>query len=259
MKSMLLVTLLLIATNVSAQVSIPVGTVLPVNLETSLSNKSAPGQFVRARIMQDVPIGNGSTIHAGAKVMGHVIRVTPNSAGTSAEISFEFDQLVISHHTTPITADLRALASVLEVDDAGLPDTGPDRGTPPTAYTTTQVGGDEVVYRGGGHVVNTSNEVVGEPIPPDGVLARVEPNLARECRGAIGDHGAPQALWIFASDACGVYGYAHLKIMNSGRTEPLGQIVLATDNGELNIRAGSAMLLRIVATNQEGAKAPKHS
>ena len=259
MKLILLVGLLAISTTVFAQRSIPVGTVLPVKLETSLSMKSTPGQLVKARIMQDVPIGNGSMIYAGAKVTGHVVTVAPNGAGRGSEISLTFDQLVISHHTVPIKTNLRALASTMEVDDAGLPDTGPDRGTPPTAYTTTQVGSDEVVYRGGGHVVNTSEEVVGEPVPPDGVLARVLPNLTEGCRGQMIDNELPQALWIFSSDACGVYGYPHLRIINSGRSDPLGQIVLAADQSKLNVRYGSAMLLRIIAADQVGLQAPKHS
>ena len=259
MKSKLLAGLLVISTNVFAQESIPVGTVLPVKLETSLSNKSAPGQLIKARIMQDVPIGNGPMIHAGAKVTGHVVAVTPYSAGASAEISFKFDQLVTSHHSVPIKTNLRALASTMEVDDAALPDTGPDRGTPSTAYTTTQVGGDEIVYRGGGQVMNASEEVVGEPLPPDGVLARVLPNLQEGCRGQMSDNEPPQALWVFSSDACGVYGYPHLRIINSGRSNPLGQIVLAADQSELKVRGGGAMLLRIIAVDQPGAQASKHS
>ena len=258
MKLVLLV-LLAVSTNAFAQESIPVGTVLPLKLETSLSNKSAPGQLIKARIMQDVPIGNGSMIHAGAKVTGHVVTVALNGAGKGSEISLTFDQLVISHHTVPIKTNLRALASTMEVDDAGLPDTGADRGTPPTAYTTTQVGSDQVVYRGGGHVMNTSEEVVGEPVPPDGVLARVLPNPKEGCRGQMSDNELPQALWIFSSDACGVYGYPHLRIINSGRNDPLGQIVLAADESKLHVRAGSAMLLRIFAADQVGLQGPKHS
>jgi hypothetical protein len=259
MKSILLVGLLAISTNVFAQESIPVGTILPVKLETSLSNKSAPGQLIKARVMQDVPIENGSMIHAGAKVTGHVVTVAPNGAGRGSEISLTFDQLLISDYTVPIKTNLRALASTMEVDDAGLPDTGPDRGTPYTAYTTTQVGGDEVVYRGGGHVMNTSEEVVGEPVPPDGVLARVLPNPKEGCRGQMTENELPQALWIFSSDACGVYGYPHLRIISSGSSDPLGQIVLAADESKLNVRGGSAMLLRIIAADQVGLRAPKRS
>ncbi|MGA7624548.1 MAG: hypothetical protein WCA91_13315 [Candidatus Acidiferrales bacterium] len=185
----------------------------------------------------------------GSQIKGKVVSVAPGADGKNAEITFEFDQLTNSHHTVHLMTNLRALASPLEVDDAELPDTGPDRGTPSTAYTTTQVGGDEVVYRGGGHVMNAS-EVVGEPVPPDGVLVRVSPNLMEGCRGQVDDNQSPQALWVFASDACGVYGYSDVRILNSGRNVPRGQIVLKAERGDLNIRSGSGMLLRVIDSNK---------
>jgi hypothetical protein len=259
MKSILLVGLLAFSTHAYAQGSIPAGTVLPVQLERSLSQKSVPGQVIKAKIMQDIPLANGSKIRAGAIVLGQVVAVTPATSGTNATISFRFDRLVVSRRTLPITTGLRALASMSEIDDAQLPDTGPDRGTPPTAYTTVQVGGDEVVYRGGGHVMDTSEEVVGEPVPPDGVLVRVRPNVSRGCRGQIDNNQQPQALWVFASDACGVYGYPNVKILNSGRDDPIGQIMLGVEQSKLNIRGGSGMLLRIIGNNMTGAQASRRS
>jgi hypothetical protein len=246
---MLLVGLLVFSTHVYAQKSVPVGTILPVRLDSSLSKKSKPGETIRARIMQDAPLGNGSKIPDGSEVKGHVVSVALGVDGKSSEITFEFDQLTDSHHTVHVMMDLRALASPLEVDDAELPDTGPDRGTPSTAYTTTQIGADEVVYRGGGHVMNAS-EIVGEPVPPNGVLVHVRPNLMEGCRGSVGDNQSPQALWLFASDACGIYGYSDVRILNSGRNVPRGQIVLKAERGNLNIRSGSGMLLRIIDLNK---------
>lgn len=247
MKSVLLVALLAVSTQLYAQDSIPTGTVLPVRLESSLSRNDVPGRLIEARIMQDVPLANGSKIPAGATVLGEVVNVPSNSTNPGAEIAFKFDRVVHSSHTIPVTTDLRALASFEEIDDARLPAMGPDRGTPPSAYTTVQVGGDEVVYRGGGHVMNAS-EVVGEPVP-DGVLGRIRPNPLRGCRGEIGStEPAQHALWVFASDACGVYGYPNLTILNSGRDNLLGEIVIAAVRGGLNIRGGSGMLLRVIGT-----------
>jgi hypothetical protein len=257
MKSILLVGLLTISTHVYAQGSIPAGTVLPVRLESSLSQKTVPGQVIKARVMQDIPLADGSKIRAGAMVMGQVVAVTPATNGTNPTISFKFDRLVISRRTVPITTGLRALASTLEIDDAQLPSTGPDRGTPPAAYTTVQVGGNEVVYRGGGHVMN-GLELVGEPVP-NGVLVGIRPNLARGCRGQVRDNEPPQALWVFASNACGVYGYPDVKILNSGREVPIGQITLGAERGDLNIRGGSGMLLRIIGDNMTGAQASRRS
>jgi hypothetical protein len=195
--------------------------------------------------MQDVALGDGSRIRAGAKVTGQVIDVTPRSFGASASISITFNELLMSHRKLGLVTDLRALASPMEVEDAQIPDMGGDRGTPSTAYTTNQVGGDEVVYRGGGHVMNGSR-IVGEPVG-DGVVGEVRPNAAGECRGAIEGNDRPQSLWVFSSDACGVYGFHAVTIAHAGRTDPVGRITLTSSERDLNIRAGSGLLLRVVA------------
>ncbi|MGA7915636.1 MAG: hypothetical protein WCA00_10405 [Candidatus Acidiferrales bacterium] len=230
----------------AAQDSIPDGTILPVRLSTSLSSrKSIAGQAIVGRIMQDVPLGAGVVIHRGARVTGHVVSVTRAAAGRPAEISFQFDALHIRDSTLPVITDLRAVASPLEIDGAQLSMNGGDRGTPPTAYTTVQVGGD-VVYRGGGPVMQ-GERVVGEPVA-GGVLVTVRATEGMPCRGSLDGNALPQAMWLFSSDACGVYGYSQMAIAHAGRTKPLGQIVLAsTEARDLSIRAGSGMLLRVDA------------
>jgi hypothetical protein len=224
--------------------SIPAGTVLPIRLDKSLSSrKSKPGEKVAGRIMQDVPLGSGLSIHSGARIVGHVLDVSSTSNGGNAKISFVFDAVEIRHSSMPVTTNLRALASPLEIDGAQIPVYGGDRGTPSTAYTTTQIGG-EVVYRGGGPVAR-GESAVGKPVP-GGVLVTVRLAEGKPCRGIVDGNNQPQALWLFSSDACGVYGYLHVEITHAGRTNPLGQIVLSsTDGRDLNIRAGSGMLVRV--------------
>jgi hypothetical protein len=53
---------------------------------------------------------------------------------------------------------------------------------------------------------------------------------------------APQALWVFSSDACGVYGMSGVRIADSGRTT--GPVTLAR-SGKIEIRSGSGMLLLV--------------
>jgi hypothetical protein len=222
---------------------IPAGTILPVRLSSSLnSHKTKPGQIISAKIMQNVPLAAGARIPAGAKVFGHVIEVVPGQHGNGARISFRFDKLVSSNQTFPLTTNLRALASFMEVHDAGLPSSAPDRGTSSNAWTTVQVGGSDVVYRGGGPVVH-GGDVVGMPVF-DGVLVRVTFNPRTGCRGSVEGNDQPQALWVFSSDACGVYGFGDITIAHAGRTDPVGEIILSTRETKLSVPSGSGMLLR---------------
>lgn len=167
---MLASSLLFFATATLSQEVIPAGTVIPIQLNSSFSLKTNPGHALVAKVMQDIPLSTGTTIRAGAKVTGHVLSVTSPGNGKVAELSFVFDQLVFSKRTVPLNTGLRAIASFVEVDQAQIPETGPDRGTPEDAWTTVQVGGD-VVYRGGGPVTEGSR-VVGKPTS-QGVLSQV--------------------------------------------------------------------------------------
>jgi hypothetical protein len=227
-----------------AQSAIPAGTILPVALKTSLdSRKVKAGQVITARIMQDVPLSPSSTIHEGAKVIGHVIEVNPAKGTKGAKMAFQFDTLVVSKRRIPITTNLRALASMMAVEEAQLPESGPDRGTPESVWTTDQIGG-EVVYRGGGPVANGLRSV-GQPTTAHGVLVHVSAKPGTPCRGEIDGNDQLQALWVFSSDACGVYDFADLTIVDAGRSNPIGQITLASEKGDINVRSGSGMLLRV--------------
>jgi hypothetical protein len=171
-----------------------------------------------------------------------VIDVKPANGASGGQISFRFDTLVLSKQRIPITTNLRALASMMAVEAAQLPESGPDRGTSQNAWTTDQIGG-EVVYRGGGPVAD-GLRAVGEPTY-GGVLVHVSAKPGTPCRGDIEGNDRLQALWVFSSDACGVYDFADLTIVHAGRTNPLGEITLGSDKSDANVRAGSGMLLRV--------------
>ena len=243
MKS-LLIGLLVFSSAAWAQNAIPAGTVLPARLTASLdSRKTKPGQMITARIMQDVPLPAGK-IPAGARIVGHIVSVGPAMSGSGAEVALQFDALRYSHRRIAVVTDLRAMASMMDVEDAQVPSTGTDRGTTFAWMTTNQIGG-EVVYGEGGPVTNGSR-FVGEAAP-GGVLVHLTANPRGMCRGDSDDDARLQALWLFASDACGVYGFRDLEIVHAGRTNPVGQISIASKRGPLHIQAGSGLLLRVVA------------
>ena len=56
---------------------------------------------------------------------------------------------------------------------------------------------------------------------------------------------APQALWVFSSNACGTYGLEHLRIVSAGRSGATGVIVFSSDKGTVKIPGGAGMLLRV--------------
>jgi len=246
MKAFFGVALLMLSGAVFAQESIPNGAILSVRLDSTLSLKSKPGEKIEARLMQDVLLPGGGHLKGGSQVLGHVIAVKPASAGSEASVAFTFDKLIVQGHALPIMTDLRAMASPMEVDNAQVPAMGPDRGTPPSAYTTVQIGGDDVVYRGGGHVMDAS-EIVGEPTS-NGILGNVRPNPEGDCRGVVASYDQPAAFWVFSTDACGLYGFAGVHVVRTGRIAPAGQIELSS-KGRLKIWGGSGLLLRVTSPN----------
>lgn len=233
MKCLWLLLLMLISPASPAQDSIPPGTILPLRLDTGLnSRRIKPGKIIRATVMQDIP---ETTIHKGAHVLGHIVSVTPTL------FELRFDTLQTKQSRIPLTTNLRALASALEVDQAQVPENGGDRALPSVLDQTTRQIGGEQVYRGGGHVARGIT-TVGEPTP-DGVLGALNANPP--CRRAIAPNDRPQALWLFSTDACGLYGFDDLTVEHFGRTDPVGTIVLASKTGKINIRTGSGLLLRV--------------
>lgn len=224
--------------------TMPAGVVLPAQLNSTLSSrKDHPGQIVTARIMQDVPLPDGSKIPAGSTIVGRVVAVTPATNGAAGVISVRFDTLKIHGHTLPLTTHLRAIASPFEVDQAQIPLNGSDRGTSQNSWTTIQIGGD-IVYRGGGPVQGRYGKV-GRPVN-GGVLAVLTANPRAGCDGSSGE-GELQALWLFSSDACGTYSLRKLEIVQSGSANPIGEIKFAAKKGDVNIPSGSGLLLRVNA------------
>ena len=239
MKRLALIVLLLSAGSL-AQDAIPAGTILPVQLNSSLKGgQLRPGQTLRARLMQDVRLPAIRKIPAGAKILGHVTS-SESPSPNEIQISLRFDTLVIGKRRIPIETSLRAMATMMSVLEAETPETGPDRGTSESSWITDQIGG-EVNYHGA--TVNRGALQVGTSVP-GGVVAQPAARPGAPCRGALYNNGAPQAFWVFSSDACGLYDLPNLTLVHAGRTEPIGQITLSAAKGKLNVPSGSGMLLR---------------
>jgi hypothetical protein len=249
-KIMLVFPLFVLSSMLAAQAVIPTGTVIPVMLDSQIDARSSKsGQPLTAKIMQDVPLNASTKLKAGTRVLGEVLGVTSASGTTPAMIVFRFNRIEANGQTIPISTDLRALASPLDVDQARTQISGDERGSvPPWSQTTTQIGGD-VVYREEGNVMR-GVEPVGTSVYAGGwgVLSRVSADADDNCRGPVEGNDRAQALWVFSHDACGIYGYEAV-IKHSGRANADGRIVLASAAGDLKIRTGSGMLLRVNAAD----------
>jgi hypothetical protein len=238
----LLISILLfsIASYAESQINIPPGTVFPLQLNSTVkSNRARAGERITGEIMQDVPLPDGSRIRRGAKVVGHVTAAQPSSAAKKGEISLRFDMVIEKNQRVPVITHLRAMASLMAVSEAQVPESGPDRGTPSYIWTTDLIGG-QINYHGGG-LITHGNEVVGHSTPY-GVLVRAGAIPGTRCRS---DGHRLQAFWVFSSYACGIYDYGDLVLVHAGPTEPLGDITIQAAKGNVNLRSGSGMLLRV--------------
>jgi hypothetical protein len=88
--------------------------------------------------------------------------------------------------------------------------------------------------------------VVGEPVPPYGVLSELTAVPDSACETDSG--GRRLALWVFSSSVCGAYGFDHLSVVQSGTTAPLGEIVLESKQ-DIRIETRSGLLLIVEASH----------
>jgi len=228
-----------------ATTQIPRGTILPIRLNHGFSDKSHPGTAVSGRVMQSVPLPNAEAIPAGATISGTITAIQPAARGASSAISFTFTELRMHHQKLPISVDLRALASSMQISLAQIPEVSSGFGTPTTWADTVQIGGD-YVYGAGGDVTDQHNQRVGKALLEGGVLVHVKAQPGTPCRGDLGDSDRLQALWVFSADACGVYGLRGVKIAHAGRTDPVGVVTLTAGSGPVKVGSGSGMLLRTI-------------
>ena len=229
---------------------IPAGTILPVSLNTALrSDKSGSGTTIIATVMQDVPLGKGETLRKGSKVTGHVVEaIAPGKGSDESKISFQFDQLQLGNQTIPLTTNLRAVASRSAVLAAT-----PELTSPDYVDEQIQIGGDQISYGEGGPVM-VGEQVVGK-YTSQGVLVNVDQNSGAPSGGMIEDNARQQAFWLFSVNALGAYGFGDLTILQSGRTEPLGEVTLASNRKAVRVDKGSAMLLRVDGSGPESLQA----
>jgi len=93
--------------------------------------------------------------------------------------------------------------------------------------------------------VNRQKQKVGKGVS-NGVLVHIQAGPG--CDGPINGDDSLHALWVFSSDACGVYGLPGITVSHDGKTSPLGVITLTFAGSETKLDGLAGMLLRTVAS-----------
>jgi hypothetical protein len=227
----------------SSAISLPVGTILPVSLTKTISvGEAQAGQILEAEIVQDVPLPEREKIHQKSHVTGTIISVTQASG---VQVSLRFDKIEYRSEIISMATSLRALASNQAVQNALTPMNSGNTGSFSSWADTVQIGGD-VRYGDGGEVRDRQKQNVGKGVS-GGVLVHVHAQPGSGCEGPVNGNDSLQALWVFSSDACGVYGIPGVQVTHDGKTTPVGVFTLSFEKPDTKIEATSGMLLRVVA------------
>jgi len=231
---------------VATSFALPIGTILPIRLQDTISITEAKrGQSITAKIAQTVPLPSGEKIPLKSDVTGSITAIEPDNEGSGVRVSIQINQLETRKQTVKFTAYLRAIASYNAVRTAQIPLTGPDGGTPNGWGNTVQIGGD-VRFGDGGMVRGPGKKKVGKAVF-GGVLVHVLANPALGCDGTVNGDDHPQALWVFSSNACGTYDLRDVKISHTGKGAPVGEFTLYFEKKDMKLEGGTAMLLRVIS------------
>jgi hypothetical protein len=218
---------------------ISAGTALPVMLGATLdAKKDKPGQKIEARLMQDIPLSAGEKIKAGAHVTGHIVEVTWQPGG-GARMVLKFDQLAAGGRTMPLIISVRAIAAMESVYAAEIPVNPASDAESSDEWVMRQVGG-EIVNRGRGRITSEEGLVGRWNGAPWGKLTSSD---SGDCAASDGND-IEQALWVFSTSACGLYGLEDMKLVHNGRTDPVGQVILESTK-DVHIRGGSGWFLLV--------------
>jgi hypothetical protein len=230
---------------VQSAAQIPVGYILPLHLEGTISVKHArAGDPIEARIMQEVPLPNRAKIPFRSLIKGSILHVGRDNDEIGVELTLRFDTLIERRQQFSLNTGLRAIASNMAVHEAQMPFAEVDETTPLGWASTIQIGGD-FRFGDGSRVRNRYKETVGRAVP-GGVLVNVSANPKMGCDGPVAGDNQPQALWLFSADACGVYGLKGVQLTHNGQSAPFGEITLHFKKADMVLRAGAGLLLTVL-------------
>jgi hypothetical protein len=221
---------------------LPAGVTLPVRLGRSLhAGRTRVGAAVMVKTTQRVPVTGGIYLDRGAELKGKVVASVAGdgTAGSPSVLSIEFTSLRYRKQTVGLQIKAIAIANFVQVGDTFLPvQGGSDRGNSSEAsWTTTQVGGDQVVRSGWvGPVVGSGLRTVGRADYYGVYTLPAGPEAS----------SAPRAMGVFSTTASGLYGLeSGTSLSSSG-----GTITLSRAGKRLEMRDGDNLLLEVVSSSR---------
>jgi hypothetical protein len=228
-------------------IALPAGTSIPVTFPHTLdAAKLKAGDPIIAKTDQVVLGPGGERIKSGSQIVGTVVEIqSSGSPSAPSELAIRFDTLHVGDQTLPIRVSLRALASFLDYYSNRSPVV--DNGYPQSSVYR-QVGGD---YFYQGDVVYSNDwEEVGKSTH-DGVFVKLEhiEQSKSQNRMVCDSTDSVQSVGVFASSACGVYGFAGLTIGDAGASGS-GVIRFRSTKTFVKIASGSTALLQVVAPSE---------
>lgn len=222
--------------------SLPAGTAIPISFGHTLdSARLKSGDAIIVKTDQRILLPGGQRIPRGAKLVGRVVEAQPiMSPGGSSELAFKFDTLQVRDRSFPIHVGLRAVASFVDSYSTRSPVV--DHGYPNDSVYR-QVGGDyyylnDTVYSNEWDEVGKASEY--------GVFVKLQKVQLSNSRNHVVCDGTDtlQSVGVFASSACGVYGFVDLIIDASG-SDDSGVIRFRSTKHAVKIASGSTALLQV--------------
>jgi hypothetical protein len=227
--------------------SLPGGTAIPITFPHTLdAAKLKVGDAVITKTDQVILGPGGERIPRGSKLVGSVVDVQPPKTSTDpSELAIKFETLNVRAQAFPIHVALRAVASFVLSYSSTSP--AADYGSLDSDLYR-QVGGDyfflySVVYSNDWTEVGKSSR--------DGVFVKLQSVQLSNSRDHVvcDSTDTLQSVGVFASSACGVYGFPNLTVDASG-ADYSGAIRFRSTKRTVKIASGSSALLQVVGTKE---------
>jgi hypothetical protein len=222
--------------------SLPAGTAIPITFPHTLdATKLKIGDRVIVKTDQVILGSGGERIRSGSELVGRVVEVQPTRSSTDpSELSIRFETLRVGDKAFPIRVSLRALASF--VDSYSTRSPAVDHGYPDSSVYS-QVGGD--YFYQGDVVYSNEWEEVGKSTH-DGVFVKLEHVEQSKSRNHLvcDSTDSVQSVGVFASNACGVYGFVGLTV--DAGADSSGTIRFRSTKNAVKIASGSTALLQVI-------------